>query len=128
MRSRFALFAVALAGLIAAACAPEAEPAPTEPTGSTEAGGQAVAADWTPIQPLLTEKCAPCHTQRSMGGVSLASQEGLMKAVAPGDPAGSEIIKSLRGTDGHEIMPKGKDPLAEEEIKQVEEWISALSS
>ncbi len=122
MKSGYSLLALAAAVWAVGACAPEAEPLAEEPKPVAQAGE---AVDWAPIEPLLTKNCAPCHTEKAQDGVSLASQEGLMKVVTPGDPAGSEIVKSLRGTDGHKVMPLGRAALTEAEIKQVEDWITA---
>jgi hypothetical protein len=76
------------------------------------------------IQPLLEERCAPCHTQGSFGGMNLQAQnirEHLLGAdgagaasgypgflrVAPGDPAASLIFLRLNcanaGTAGNPI-------------------------
>lgn len=130
MRTGLSLLAAAAIVFTMAACAPEAEPLAQEPASEapaadTDASPTAVAVDWTPIEPLLTKNCAPCHTEKAADGVSLSSQEGLMKVVTPGDAAGSEIVKSLRGTDGHKQMPLGRAALSEAEIKQVEDWITA---
>jgi mono/diheme cytochrome c family protein len=130
MKRGICLLAAAAAVWAVGACAPEAEPLAEEPKPAApaeESGGGAavVAADWTPIEPILTKNCAPCHTEKAADGVSLASQEGLMKVVTPGYAPGSEIVKSLRGTDGHKLMPLGRAALSEEEIKQIEDWITA---
>jgi mono/diheme cytochrome c family protein len=122
MKSGYSLLALAAAVWAIGACAPEAEPLAEEPKQVAQAGE---AADWTPIEPILTKNCAPCHTKNAAAGVSLATQEGLMKVVTPGDPAASEIIKSVRGTDGHKLMPLGRAALSEAEIKQIEDWITA---
>jgi hypothetical protein len=68
------------------------------------------------IQPLLDERCAPCHTQGSFGGMNLQAQnvrEHLLGAsgggaasgypgflrVAPGDPAASLLFLRLNCTN-----------------------------
>ena len=130
MKSGYSLLALAAAVWAVGACAPEAEPLAEEPKPVAQASEEGAptpsqAVDWTPIVPILTKNCAPCHTKNAAEGVSLATQEGLMKVVTPGDPAGSEIIKSVRGTDGHKLMPLGRAALSEAEIKQIEDWITA---
>ncbi len=49
------------------------------------------------------------------------SEHGAM--VKPGDPAGSKLLSALRG-EGMSRMPKGMDPLPDEEIAKIEAWIA----
>lgn len=43
--------------------------------------------------------------------------------VNPGDPASSVLIDKLRGRDVSTVMPLGAEPLSEDEIKKIEDWI-----
>lgn len=47
---------------------------------------------------------------------------GFVPLVAPGDPAGSNLVKALRGVD-FPRMPFGYPPLPEERIQFIEQWI-----
>jgi hypothetical protein len=86
------------------------------------------------IRPVLTERCAECHSaeaeknKKLKGSLYLDSREGVLKggdtgpAVVPGKPAQSLLLKSL-SHEGELKMPKnGKLPDAV--IKDFEKWIA----
>lgn len=106
--------------------APPAGKPLTEASGGV-AGVPSFAGD---VQPLLHQKCAPCHGLQ--GGLSVASRADLLKggshgpAVLPGDAEGSLLIRTLRGTweEGPQ-MPLGGPPLTEAEIDLIARWIEA---
>lgn len=83
------------------------------------------------VQPLLQQKCAACHGENGKEGIDLRTYGSLMKGgehgaiVVPGDAANSVLVQALRGTNGKKQMPMKADPLSEEEIKLVEDWIQA---
>jgi len=73
----------------------------------------------------------PCHAGAdakeelaldTIEGLMAGSEHGAM--VVPGDAATSQLIKNLRG-DGAVRMPYLRDPLAEADIKLIEDWINA---
>ncbi len=85
----------------------------------------------TQVKPILNKKCITCH-----GGVkreadfsllfrqeALAAAESGKKAIVPGDPTHSELIKRINETDPEERMPYKKDPLSKEEINILTQWI-----
>lgn len=102
----------------------------TSTTGTT--GASASASGYAAVQAILTPNCVGCHGEnRPKGGINLTSFDGVMKGgedgpiVTAGDPDKSKIIDALRGRNGAMAMPKGKPPLAEDQIKAVEDWIKA---
>ena len=98
------------------------------------------AADLTPaqqdffenkIRPVLADNCYKCHSttaERIKGGLLVDSREGLLKggdsgkAIVPGDPDGSLLIKAIRYTDPDLQMPKDKK-LPDDQIADLVSWI-----
>jgi hypothetical protein len=104
----------------------------------------AVCAVPAPVQALIDANCSPCHTAGASGGLSMASAEVTFASlvdhgsaaaacaarirVVRGDPASSYIVAKLRNLPpicGVQ-MPRGKPPLAEEQIAVFESWIAGL--
>lgn len=85
----------------------------------------------TSIKPLLNKKCISCHGGvKKEGGFSLlfeqdafAKNESGKKAIIPGNPAESEMIKRLVTTDLQERMPYKHPPLTHDEIALLKKWI-----
>ncbi len=72
-------------------------------------------------------KCIFCHDEATPtnGNVNLSSYEVIMGSAAPqlvipGDPEASILYRSIK--DGR--MPLGLDPLSNEEIELVRQWIA----
>jgi len=102
--------------------------------------GRTSAADLTPsqteffeskIRPLLVDNCYKCHSsgaEKIKGGLLLDSREGLLrggdsgKAIVPGDPEASLLIKAVRYTDPDLQMPKNKK-LPDDQIAALEQWV-----
>ena len=100
----------------------------------------AVAAEPTPaqldffenkIRPILADKCYKCHStlaEKIKGGLLLDSREALLKggdtgkALVPGDPEASLLIKAVRYTDPDLQMPKEKK-LDDEQIANLVAWV-----
>jgi hypothetical protein len=96
------------------------------------------------VQQIFTNRCTPCHTVGSSGGLHLdpatASYANLVGVhvassacssrtrVIPGDAASSYIIAKLRGQSGicGLPMPRNLPPLPEDEIATIEAWINDL--
>tara|TARA_Y100001934_G_scaffold147244_1_gene176858 strand:- start:2932 stop:6669 length:3738 start_codon:yes stop_codon:yes gene_type:complete len=76
------------------------------------------------ILPLLRDRCFRCHGEKEKGGLKLDERERLLEAVVPGDPHGSELIKRIRTRDEDDRMPPTGDPLDQEQITQLEKWIT----
>src|SRR5262245_2191038 len=91
---------------------------------------QATAADFNQtVGPILVRHCADCHSDKTRSsGFSVASQTSIIaggnkhgKAVHPGDPARSPLVRLLRG-ELQPAMPLGKT-LEKAELEQIENWI-----
>ena len=80
------------------------------------------------VRPILATQCGTCHQDRSAGGLSISSQEALLKggksgpAIVLGDPDKSLLIEAVHQT-GTLKMPKGSPKLSPEEIATLTEWI-----
>ena len=98
------------------------------------------AADLTPaqtdffenkIRPVLADHCYKCHStfaEKIKGGLLLDSREALLKggdtgkAIVPGDPEASLLIKAIRYTDPDLQMPKDKK-LEDDQIANLTAWV-----
>ena len=86
----------------------------------------------TDVKPILNKKCISCHGGvKQQGGFSLLFREEALKvtesgkrAIVPGDPDASEMIRRLTLKDEEERMPYKKHPLPDEEIDLLRQWIS----
>ena len=94
---------------------------------------RATAADFTQtVAPILARHCADCHSEKTKtSGYSVAGQASVIaggnkhgKAVYPGDPARSPLIRILKG-ELQPAMPLGKT-LAKADLEQIENWIRSL--
>jgi WD40 repeat protein len=105
--------------------------------GAMSAAVAATTNDFAAVQALFSAHCLDCHSaQEPDGQLVLENIESLMKggesgkALAPGDSAGSLLVKLLEGSlvkDGKKrFMPPGKRAkLASNEIAVVRGWIDA---
>lgn len=83
------------------------------------------------IRPIVNNKCISCHGGvKQSGGFSLlfeeeakATTESGKLAIIPGDSKNSEMIKRVNHQDTDLRMPLGKEPLTEEEIQLIADWI-----
>jgi mono/diheme cytochrome c family protein len=105
-----------LLGAIAAPCA--AQP-----------GG---AVTYAELAPILAQRCVMCHAGESApSGLRLDSLDALHKGsakgpvVKPGDPAGSELIRRLKGQSLPRMPMTGPPFLSDAEIARFERWITA---
>jgi WD40 repeat protein len=84
------------------------------------------------VRPLFQAHCQGCHQPSKRGGeYVMTSFEQLLQpgesaepAIVPGDPDASYLIDQITPTDGEALMPKGKEPLSEEEIALIRTWIA----
>ncbi len=83
------------------------------------------------IRPVLVERCYTCHSAQAAkvkGGLLLDSREGSLKggnqgrALVPGDPERSLLVKALRWADPDLQMPP-KEKLPDEQIADFEAWV-----
>lgn len=83
------------------------------------------------IRPLLIKHCYECHSEKmeeQQGGLLLDRKSSWMKggtsgkAIIPGNPNGSLIIKAVQyGNEDYQMPPDGK--LSGKEIKLLERWV-----
>ena len=99
--------------------------------GSTASTNSSESTFKSTILPIFG-KCMPCHSaQNATAGLVLDSYDGLMKGgdsgspVAPGDAAGSLIVKRVTASEGFSLMPPAGDGLSSEEIEDMKEWIDS---
>lgn len=96
------------------------------------------------VQDIIVSNCSPCHTTGASGGLKLdpadvaytslvdhavgAAACSANVRVVPGHAESSYLIAKLRNTPGicGQQMPRGRPPLAEEQIQTIEAWINAL--
>jgi outer membrane lipoprotein-sorting protein len=94
------------------------------PQGSTKVDPDEVESSFADVLTLMQNNCLPCHgAARRSAGFELDNYQGIAASVTPGMAAGSMLIKALRG-DGVDLMPRGRAPLTEAQIKSVEKWIN----
>ena len=88
------------------------------------------------IRPVLAAKCFTCHgpdAESRAAGLRLDTFEGAtailksgLRAIAPGDPAASEILARVAHRDPDELMPPdGREPLSAAEIDAIRRWIES---
>ena len=88
------------------------------------------------IRPIINTACIGCHGGvKKSAGVSfifreeaLGTSESGNRVIIPGDPENSELIKRITSTDPRYVMPPAigdhaHDPLEQEEIDRITEWI-----
>lgn len=88
--------------------------------------------DWGDVSAIFNERCVMCHSE--VAGASkglrldsyLAATSGSERGpvLVPGDAAGSELVRRLRGVSTPR-MPFLSRPLPENEIALIESWILA---
>lgn len=83
------------------------------------------------VKPIFNKKCISCHggVKQKAGFSLLFREEALGKtesgkpAIIPGKPSESELIKRITATDVEERMPYKHEPLSENEIDILRQWI-----
>lgn len=96
-------------------------------------GAQAQPTDtWATLAPLLAERCVMCHNaSAAAAGLRLDSLEGVKKGstrgpvVQAGNPAGSEIVRRVKGSSLPRMPMTGPPWLADADVARLERWISA---
>jgi mono/diheme cytochrome c family protein len=79
------------------------------------------------VRPILTQNCAPCHTDSAMGQLRFDSRDSLLKgggrgpAIVPGDPEKSLLIEVVRQTGALKMPLGGK--LEDQQIADLVAWI-----
>ena len=114
------------------------------PLGDDDIGSDE--ATWAQVQELLASECGRCHTTRIRAELTSLDEydEGYamlvgrpseqlpgMMLVSPGEPESSYLMHKLLGTQleiggrADSMPPEERDPLTDEDIALVEEWIRA---
>lgn len=83
------------------------------------------------VKPILNKRCISCHGGvKQNGGFSvlfreeaLDSTESGKLAIVPGDARHSEMIRRINETDPELRMPYKEEPLSQEEIKILTQWV-----
>jgi WD40 repeat protein/mono/diheme cytochrome c family protein len=83
------------------------------------------------IRPILQANCQGCHQpSKSKGGYVMTDFKKLLTggdaegaAIVPMHPDKSSILKMITPQDGEVRMPKGKTPLADDEVALLRSWI-----
>lgn len=89
------------------------------------------APDWRGVNAIFVERCVMCHAAHGAArGLRLDSYEAALAGgdrgpvLVPGDPAGSELVRRLRG-ESLPRMPFLSYPLRPDEIDLVVRWVEA---
>ena len=82
------------------------------------------------IRPILSGKCFACHgpdAKARKGKLRLDLREEAVKAIEPGNPDASELIRRVEASDVDEIMPPPEThkKVSVREISLLREWIAA---
>jgi mono/diheme cytochrome c family protein len=94
----------------------------------------AVGADFVKdVQPILQEHCVRCHGSEEQNGglrydqraAAMAQADSGKRAIVPGDPAQSELLRRITSTHKDEQMPPKGERLMPAEIALLREWIKA---
>src|SRR3982750_3075349 len=75
---------------------------------------------------VLAESCYGCHGEKvQLGGLRLDTKSAAMRVIAPGDAAGSLIVKRITGAGGVPKMPMGGAALSADKIERIKKWIDS---
>ena len=75
---------------------------------------------------VLAESCYGCHGEKvQLGGLRLDTKAAAMRAITPGDAAGSLIVKRITGAGGQPRMPMGGAALSADKIDRIRKWIDS---
>ena len=85
------------------------------------------------IEPILAGHCYACHGQdKAEGGLRLNNRAEAIKgvdsgerAIVPGRPEASELLRRVSTKDASERMPSQGEPLSESQIAALKTWIAA---
>jgi outer membrane lipoprotein-sorting protein len=97
----------------------------TPPEGAKKVESAASSAPtFADAQTVLRARCLPCHSRGSrLGGHEFETYEGVLRAVKPGDPDGSLLIRVV--SPPNPTMPQGGSPLSAEQVRLLRDWVAA---
>lgn len=99
---------------------------PLKKPGASDAPTASTVSFTKEVAPLLVQKCGRCHVSAARGRFQMRDFEELMKGppegvvVMPGNADGSRIVEVIVSGD----MPRGGDPVSEEELGKLKTWIA----
>jgi uncharacterized membrane protein len=103
------------------------------PRGMQEENGSSKAVQlvtYADVAKIFERRCISCHSgSQPADDLRLDAYEQVIRGgvhgpvVVPGEPDESELMQRIRGT-AQPRMPLGQPPLAEDEIKTIEQWIT----
>lgn len=121
---------LALVAVVVVGCSESGENgggAPADSAAPVDSGAIAFA---DAVAPIFQERCAKCHIEDSKSGLSLDSLENTLAGgkkgpdVVPGDSASSPLYLMVAGMAEKRMPPKG-EPLSDEQIATIKQWIDA---
>jgi hypothetical protein len=82
------------------------------------------------IRPILSDNCFACHgpdAKARDGKLRLDLRADALKAISPGKPEDSDLLRRILTTDVDKVMPPPKThkKLTQREIAKVREWIAS---
>lgn len=92
---------------------------------ANQANGQS--STFTRAAEILQRRCVRCHNDsQNAGQLSLQTQAALASGlIEPGNSHASYLIDVLLASDTDQRMPQGAEPLSDQEIQTLREWIDA---
>ncbi|MCH2148934.1 MAG: hypothetical protein MK095_05820, partial [Phycisphaerales bacterium] len=88
-------------------------------------GGEAV--DFNQhVRPILAANCFLCHgpdPSSRKADLRLDLREDAMRALAPGNPDASELIRRITAHGADRMPPEEREPLSEMEVDVLRRWI-----
>jgi WD40 repeat protein len=83
------------------------------------------------VRPIFQARCHGCHQPARPGGAFVMTDfarlvrggESGEPAVIPGDPAASYLVQQIQVEDGFALMPQEGDPLSDDQIALIADWI-----
>ncbi len=83
------------------------------------------------VRPVFARNCLACHSATRMGGLDMASREGLLKggtsgpSIIPGNANQSLLIQAVSHQHEKIRMPLQQARLADDQISDLVEWVKA---
>ena len=112
-----------IAGLFAACAAAGMAAPPTPVLPASIPGSPEEATFETKIRPILAGRCVECHGERNaQGGLRLDTAAGAARAVVPGDPVASPLVRAIRHDSVLKMPPAGRIP--DTEVRALTAWVA----
>jgi uncharacterized membrane protein len=96
------------------------------------AGSHAAEVTYADVADIFHERCSMCHSASNASlGLRLDSLDGILNGsqrgpvVKAGDPAGSELVRRVKGISQPRMPMTGPPFLADAEIARIEQWVAS---